>query len=104
MLKQSDEADGVDAQRVAIWRDRPPAELASLALKQTSRAALIAYGKPTGSPTADLVRELDLGQAATSLRDAIANGFTDLRMLKSHPDAALLLSRDDVKSAIRGLE
>ena len=90
VLKNTAEADRVDAQRVALWQDRPPAELATLALKQTSLAALIGYGKTPVSPAALSVRELDLDQAAANLQLAIARGFRDIRMLQSHPDSQIL--------------
>ncbi len=93
VLKQTAAADRVAAQRVVLWRDRPPGELASLALKQTSQAALIGYGKTPISPSALTVRELDLDQAAANLRLAIALGFRDLSMLRSHPDSPFLLSQ-----------
>ena len=63
---------------MALWRDRPPGELATLALKETSLAAVIGYGKTPVSPAALSVRELDLDQAATNLKLAIARGFRDL--------------------------
>ncbi|MGO9469331.1 MAG: protein kinase domain-containing protein [Isosphaeraceae bacterium] len=94
------EADKVDAQRVALWQDRPPRELAALALKETSLGALIGYGKTPVPPAALSVRELDLDQAAADLELAIARGFRDLRMLKSHPDSEMLLSREDLKLPI----
>ena len=97
VLKNTAEADRVDAQRVALWQDRPPGELAALALKQTSLAALIGYGKTPVPPAALSVRELDLDQAAADLQLAVARGFRDLRMLRSHPDSQILLSREDVK-------
>jgi len=100
VLEDTAEADRVDAQRVALWQDRPPVELATVALKQTSLAALIGYGKTPVPPAALSVRELDLDQAAANLELAIARGFRDLRMLKSHPDSQILLSREDLKLAI----
>ena len=47
------------------------------------------------------VRGLDLDQAAANLKLAVARGFRDLPMLKSHPDAQLLLSREDLQPLIR---
>ena len=44
-VKNTAEADRIDSQRAALWQDRPAAELAALALKQTTGAALIGYGK-----------------------------------------------------------
>ena len=79
-----------------LWRDRPPAELASLALKQTTEAALIGYGNTPVSPVALSVRQLDLDQAAANLQLAVARGFRDLGKLQSYPDSRFLLSRPDV--------
>ena len=76
----------------------------TLALKETSRAVLIGYGRTDVSERGKAVRELDLDQAADNLQLAIVRGFKDLNRLKAHPDAPFLLSRDDVKSAIAGLE
>jgi len=100
VLNKTAEADRVDTQRVALWQDRPPGELANLALKQASLAGLIGYGK-TPIPTVALsVRELDLDQAAANLRLAIARGFRGLRLLQSHPDCQILLSREDLRLLI----
>jgi hypothetical protein len=46
------------------------------------------------------VRELELEEAANSVRLAISRGFKDLTKLRSHPDSTFLLSREDVKLAI----
>ncbi len=99
-LKDTAEADRADARRVALWQDRPPGELAALALKETSLAALIGYGKTPVLPAALSVRDLDLDQAAANLELAIARGFRDLQMLRAHPDFQILLSRDDLKLLI----
>jgi eukaryotic-like serine/threonine-protein kinase len=100
VLKRPGEAERDDAQRVALWHDRPPDELATLALKQTSLAVLIGYGKtPVPSPGLS-VRQLDLDQAAANLKLAVARGFRDLRMLLSQPDFQILLSREDLKLPI----
>jgi hypothetical protein len=45
-MNRNAEADKADAERGALWKDRPARELADLALRQAGRAALIAYGKP----------------------------------------------------------
>jgi hypothetical protein len=97
VLNRTAEADSADARRVALWRDRPPSELATLALKESTLAALIGYGKTPVPPAALAVRELDLDQAAANLRLAVVQGFRDLQMLLSHPDSRILLSREDVK-------
>ena len=100
VLNDAAEADRVDARRVALWRDRPPGELATLALKETSLAASIGYGKTPVPPAALAVRQLDLDQAVANLRLAVARGFRDLRMLQAHPDYQVLLSREDIKLLI----
>jgi tetratricopeptide (TPR) repeat protein len=102
-LNQAADADKSDADRVALWKGQPAGELAALALTQAGRTALIGYGKNPVSGPKKSIRDLDLEQAASNLRLAIANGFTDLRMLESNPDSALLLSRDDLKSLIKAL-
>jgi serine/threonine protein kinase len=98
--KNTAAADKIDDQRVALWHDRPPRELASLALKETTRAALIGYGKTPVPPAALSVRRLDLDQAAANVKLAIAQGFRDLDMIKSHPDSKILLSRQDLQLPI----
>ncbi len=100
VLKNAAGADRADAQRVALWEHRPASELAALALKETSLAALIGYGKTAVPPAALTVRDLDLDQAAANLELAIARGFRDLRMLQSHADSQLLLSREDLRLPI----
>ena len=97
MLKNTTEAHRLDEQRVALWQDRSPAELAALALQQTTAAGLIGYGRTPVPPAAHAVRELDLDQAVANLRVAVARGFRDLRMLESNPDFELLLAREDAK-------
>ena len=100
ILQNPLEADRVDSQRLAMWQDPPPVALATLALKETSLAALIGYGKTPVPPAALSVRAVDLDQAAANLQLAIARGFRDLRMLLSHPDSTLLVSREDLKLPI----
>ncbi len=95
-LNDTAAVDRVDAQRVVVWQDRPAVELAAFALKQTSQAALIGYGKTPVSPAALSVRNLDLDQAAANLELAITRGFRDLRMLQTYPDSPILLSRKDL--------
>ena len=103
-LKLPSEANRVDAERLGVWSTCPPDELVALALKETSRAVLIGFGRTDVSKRAKAVRKLDLDQAAGNLQLAIERGFKDLNRLKAHPDAPFLLSRDDLKSAIAGLE
>jgi tetratricopeptide (TPR) repeat protein len=102
-LKLTAEADQTEAERFDLWKTRPPEELVALALKHTDRANLIGYGKAPLSAQAKAVRELDLDQAADELRLAIARGFKDLRMLKSHLDSDVLLSRIDLAPALEDL-
>ena len=103
-LNRPEEAQPADAEREALWKDRPADELVMLALKQTTRASLIGYGKTPISAPAQAVRQLDLDQAAANLCLAVTRGFKDLRFLQSHPDSAILLARGDLKSLIKGLE
>jgi hypothetical protein len=103
-MNQATDAAKCNADRETLWKAQSPRDLAALALTQTGRAALIGYGKDPISAPGKSIRELDLEHAASNLRLAISNGFTDLRLLKSNPDSNLLLSRDDVKSLIKGLE
>ena len=91
-LNKTSEAERVDAQRVALWRDRPPGELATLALQQTSLAAVIGYGNTSVPPLALSIRERDLDQASANLAGH-GRGFRDLRTLQSHPDSQMLLSK-----------
>ena len=102
-MKQNAEAEKADAERMALWKGRPARELAALALTQAGRAALIAYGKPQGPEKLSSARSRDLDPAATNLKLAIAQGFTDLSMLRSDFDAAILLDRDDIKSLLRDI-
>jgi serine/threonine-protein kinase len=101
--KKSAEADRCDERRLTLWKGRPPRELADLALKQASRAALIGYGRTSVGEAGQAGRELDLAQAVDHLRLAISQGFTDLPMLRSHPDSSLLLGRDDLKPLLMDL-
>jgi tetratricopeptide (TPR) repeat protein len=103
-LKLPTEASRADAERINVCNACPPDELVTLALKETSRAVLIGFGRTDVSEQAKAVRKLDLDQAAGHLQLGIARGFKDLSRLKADPDAQFLLSRDDLKSAIEGLE
>jgi len=97
------EADLRDAARLALWKNRPPSELAALALRQSSRAGLIGYGKTPITDPAKSVRELDLDQAAANLRLAISFGFKDLASLRADPDSWILLARADLKPLLMDL-
>jgi serine/threonine-protein kinase len=99
-LMKPAEAAHVDADRIRRWEKRPPAELVELTLKQLVRATVIGYGKTKAPPQIQAVRELELDQAADNLCQAILGGVSDLSTLQSLPDGALLLSREDVKSAL----
>jgi serine/threonine protein kinase/tetratricopeptide (TPR) repeat protein len=98
------EADVLDAERLILWKDRAPRELARLALQETDRAALIGYAKTPISEPARLVRDRDLDQAADNLRMAVSLGFRDLAMLRADPESWLLLSRADLRLLIDDLE
>ena len=91
----SEEADLLDAERLLLWKEAEPLELAKLALQQVTRAALVGYGKTPISEPARSVREIDLDQAADNLRMAVSLGFRDLGMLLADPESWLLLSRAD---------
>jgi len=101
---KADDAAGIDAQRIALWKGRPAADLARLALKEAGRATVIGYGKASATEQAQSIRDRDLELAASHLRLAFSQGFTDLAMLRSDQDSSVLLERDDVKSLIKGIE
>jgi eukaryotic-like serine/threonine-protein kinase len=101
---KSAEADRLGAERLALWKRRPAAELAALALKEATRAILIGYGKTPIPERAQAIRDLDLDLAAADLRLAISQGFTDLALIRSNPDSAILIEHDDLKALIKGLE
>jgi hypothetical protein len=85
-----------------VWKTRPPEELVDSAIRHLELATLIKYGK---SPLQDMaVCELDLKQAASELNLAADQGLKDLGKLKSKPDCALLLEREDVSSKIKELK
>jgi eukaryotic-like serine/threonine-protein kinase len=102
-LKLPEDASHVDTKRIALWSTCAPGELVDLALKETSRAVMIGYGKTEISERAQAVRKRDLDQAAGNLQLAIERGFKDLDRLKAHPNAQFVLSRADLKAAIAGL-
>jgi tetratricopeptide (TPR) repeat protein len=104
ILGKSAEADRYDVERAWVWKGRPARDLATLALKEASQAALIGYGKTPVPAPGKAVAQLDLDQAAANLRLAVSLGFRDLSMVRSHLYSTLLLSRDDLQSLIRDLE
>src|SRR5262249_10444876 len=63
----ADEADRLDAQRRALWEDRPPGWLAALAMAETTQAATVGYGRLPVGDRAEAVRCLDLDLAAANL-------------------------------------
>ena len=89
-------ADRFDRERLALWKDRPPAELAALALQETTEAGRIGYGRVPLPLPAAAVRRLGLDLAVDTLRLAVSLGFRDAAMICKHPDAPLLLSRPDL--------
>ena len=91
------EADGLDTDRQRLWKDRPPTELADLAMEETTRAGRIGYGRIPIDDRAAAVRRLGLDLAADHLRLAVSLGLRDFAALRKHPDATLLLSRPDVR-------
>jgi serine/threonine protein kinase len=98
------QAEESDVKRKGLWKNQPPAKLAALALRETTQAVLIGYGKSPIDDRARSVRELDLDQAAASLRLAISLGFNDLPMLKQNPDSWALLARADLQTLIKYME
>ncbi len=83
-LKLPTEASRVDAERIGMWSPRSPDELITLALKETSRAVLIGYGRTDVSERGKAVRELDLDQAADNLQlaiDAVSLTSTGSRLI-----------------------
>ena len=103
LLKLPLEADRVDAERIELWKARAPEELVELALTHLAQATMIGHGKTPLPAQAEAVRELDLDQAAGEVKLAISCGLKDLGKLKSAPESSFLLSREDVKSAIKKL-
>jgi hypothetical protein len=93
----SNEADVLDAERLALWKDQPPGVLAALAMEELTQAATVGYGRLPVGDRAQAVRRLDLDLAADNLRMAASLGFRDFHPLRRNPDAVLLLSREDVK-------
>jgi hypothetical protein len=91
------EADLLDAERRELWKVRPAREPADLAMEETTQAGRIGYGRVPVDNRAAAVRRLGLDLAADHLRLAVAMGFRDFDALRKHPDAALLLSRPDVR-------
>jgi tetratricopeptide (TPR) repeat protein len=94
------EAERLDAERTALWKDRPPDELADLALEETTQAARIGYGRTPVDARAAEVRRLGLDLAADHLRLALSRGFRDFAALRKHHDSALLLLRHDVRQLL----
>jgi eukaryotic-like serine/threonine-protein kinase len=92
------EAAQLDKERVRLWAGVPATELVSLALNEAGRVRVIGYGTRTLPPQAARVRELDLDVACAHLNIAVAQGFTDVQLVRSHPDGALLLERAEVRS------
>ena len=72
-------------------------ELVTLALKETSRAVLIGYGRTEVSDRARAVRSSDLDEAAANLQLALSRGFKDAARLRAAPDAPFLLARDELE-------
>jgi hypothetical protein len=102
-LNQPSDAARVDAQATGLWKSRPAAELADLALKEVGQAALICYGKTPITARAQSVRDLDLDLAAAHLRLAVTNGFADLKVLEANPDFGVLLAHADMKKLVQRL-
>jgi serine/threonine protein kinase len=103
VLNQGTEARQAEARRKESWKGRPASELVTLALAETARAALTGYRNATVSGPARSILDRDLSLAADDLRLAISLGFADLAMLESRPEYRILLTRDEFKPLIEGL-
>jgi serine/threonine-protein kinase len=93
----------VDEPAAGLWKLRPAAELADLALKEVGQATLIGYGKTPISARAQAVRDLDLDLAAAHLRLAVSSGFTDLKRLEANPDFGVLLTHASLRTLVERL-
>jgi serine/threonine-protein kinase len=102
-LDQQADAARLDAQAARLWKGRPPAELAGLALKEVGQAASIGYGKTPISARAQAVRDLELDLAAAHLRLAVSNGFADLKLLEASPDFDFLRTHAGLKTLVEGV-
>jgi tetratricopeptide (TPR) repeat protein len=99
-----EEARASEEDWTALWKDQPPARLAAVALKETSQALLIGYGKTPITDVGRELRELELDRAAALLRLAISLGFRDIAQLRQNPDSWALLERPDLATALKSLE
>jgi hypothetical protein len=97
------EADRLEAERQALWRGRPPGELAELAMEETTEAARVGYGRVPVNDRAEAVRRLGLELAAANLRLAVDTGFRDFSALRRNRDATLMLLRPDVRTLVDAL-
>jgi hypothetical protein len=89
-------AKKADTERRVLWDGQPADELANLALAQAAQAALMNYGRVSADGERSRAAKIDLDLAATNLKLAIANGFTDVPMLRSRPESPTLLEHHDV--------
>jgi eukaryotic-like serine/threonine-protein kinase len=104
-LERQQDAARVDAERNDLWKTQPPEKVLDLVLEHLGKATLIGYGKTHLSDRALAVRELDLKQAADDVKLAVERGLKDFGRLKSQPESnTFLLSREDVRSAMRDVE
>jgi hypothetical protein len=102
-LNRPADAVRADGEAAGLWKGRPAARLAELALKEVGQAALIGYGKTKVSAKAQGVKNLDLDLAAGHLRMAVSNGFTDLKLLEANPDFGVLMTHPALKTLVDGL-
>jgi serine/threonine protein kinase len=100
----SGESDPLDDEGKALWKGRKAGELADLAMKETTEAARVGYGRVPLEPAAEQVRHLELDLAASLLRLAIEGGFRDFDALRKKPESWLLLSRPDIGPILDDLE
>jgi serine/threonine-protein kinase len=105
-LQSSDdreEAGRMEARRKAVWNDRPPVDLADLAMEEAVESATIGPGPSFDDAAVAAVRRLDLDLAAENLRTAIELGFRDFATLRKKHDSAPLLAHPAVRPLIDDL-
>lgn len=98
--KDDSAARSLDEERRALWKERPPDDLVNLAAQQAARADLIGYGKTPLSPEGEKIRRFDRDQASANLQFAIERGYKDIGRLKSNPDLAPLLDREEIRRVL----
>jgi serine/threonine-protein kinase len=100
---RSEEANGLDARRTALWNGRAAAEMADLALETATEWPMVGAGGGADPRVAAAYR-LDLDLAAEILRTAIARGYRDFPALRKRRDSAPLLEHPKIQPLIADLE